>query len=65
MFHYEFIFIVDTVLNIVTMEDLEIMVVVARNLWFRRNSLIHGGEFGHPTQLVRTAMDSLQEYKEA
>lgn len=61
--HVEFI-IVDTIRNIVTMKDFEVMVVVVCNLWLKRNSLIHGEDFGHPNQLVRTTMDSLQENKE-
>jgi hypothetical protein len=39
--------------------------VVARNLCLRRNPLIHGGEFCHPSQLVRKAMKSHTYYKDA
>lgn len=34
-----------------------------RNLWFRKNSLIHGGDFVHPSQLVCSAINSLHSFK--
>lgn len=52
MVHTEFISIVDTIRNRVTMEDFEVMAVVARNILFRRNFLVHMGDFDHLNHLV-------------
>lgn len=60
MIHDKFISIVDTI-----HEDFEVIIVVAHNLWLRRNSLVNGGDFGQPNQFVQTTIDSLQEFKDA
>lgn len=65
MVHTEFISIVDTIRNRVTMEDFEVMAVVARNILFRRNFLVHMGDFDHLNHLVWTKIDSTHEFKEA
>lgn len=45
-------------------DDFEKMAVVVRNLWFRRNSLIHGGNFCHSNQIVCKAMEeALNDFK--
>lgn len=41
--HAEFIFIVDTLHTELDKDDFKVMAMVARNLWFRRNSLVHEG----------------------
>ena len=42
----------------------ESMAVVAKNLWFRINSLVHG-DFGYLNQIIRKVIESLQDYKDA
>jgi hypothetical protein len=44
-------------------EDLELFAVTARKIWLRRNSVIHGEQFSHPTQLLREAQNSLEEFQ--
>jgi hypothetical protein len=39
------------------------MVVVARKIWFRHNSVVHGGVFTCPNQVFREANDSLDEFR--
>lgn len=41
----ECIHIVEVLQNKLEDDDIELMVVVARNLWFKRNSVIYGGSF--------------------
>ncbi len=43
--------------------ELELMVVVARKIRFRRNSVVHGGVFTHLIHLFRETSDSLDEFK--
>lgn len=59
----EFIHVVEVLQNKLEDDDIELMALVARNLWFRRNSMILGGLFGQPAQLVRKAMKSLDAFK--
>lgn len=40
-------------------DEFDLMAVVARKLWSHKNSLINGGDFIHPSQLVKMASESL------
>jgi hypothetical protein len=46
-------------------EDLALWAVIARNIWFRRNSVVHGGAFSSPEKVIREATTSLEEFKAA
>jgi hypothetical protein len=48
----EFIHTVEELQNRLEDKDFEIMAIVARNIWLRRNSIIFGGIFSHPNQIV-------------
>lgn len=39
------------------------MAVMARKIWLRRNSVVHGGDFIHPSILFREASSSLEEFR--
>jgi hypothetical protein len=43
--------------------DLELMVVVAQKIWFRRNGVVYEGEFTPPQQLFCEANTSLDDYR--
>jgi hypothetical protein len=43
-------------------KDMELIAVVARTLWLRRNGVVHGRIFSHPIILVSKAFDSLEAY---
>jgi hypothetical protein len=45
--------------------DLEVMVVVAKKICFRRNGGLHGGEFTHPQQVFQEARTSLHDFRKA
>jgi hypothetical protein len=40
-----------TLLSRCETEELELFVVTARRIWLRRNDVVHGGFFTHPSQL--------------
>jgi ribonuclease HI len=43
-------------------EEIKLFVVLARRIWLRRNSVIHGECFTHPSQLLRDAQNSLEDF---
>lgn len=45
-------------------EEVELLVVVARKIWFRRNAVVHREDFIHPNHVFREAVDSLDEFRE-
>jgi hypothetical protein len=46
-------------------EDIELFAVLARRIWLRRNSIIHGECFTHPAQLLLDAQISLEYFRNA
>jgi hypothetical protein len=44
-------------------KEVELFAVTARRIWLRRNSTIHGEKFIHPSQLLREAQTSLEEFR--
>jgi hypothetical protein len=61
----DFIKVVETIMGRCEMEDLELFATTARLIWLRRNTVIHGGIFTHPNQVVRNACRSLEEFRNA
>jgi hypothetical protein len=43
--------------------DVELFAVVARKIWFKRNGVVHGESFIHPTQLLKEAEIALGEFQ--
>lgn len=37
----------------------------ARQLWFKRNKVVHGGDFAHPNDLILIAKNHIADYKAA
>jgi hypothetical protein len=50
-----------------TCDEMEIssFVGIARRIWFRRNEVIHGGCFLHPTVLLQQVTESMKDFVEA
>jgi ribonuclease HI len=46
-----------------TKEDLELMAVIARRIWLRRNAWVFEGRFDHPNTVYCEASRALQDYK--
>ena len=42
--------------------DTRLFVVMARQIWMRRNNYVHEGIFVHPAMLVRKAYSTIEEY---
>jgi hypothetical protein len=38
---------------------------IARRIWFRRNTVVRGGVFVHPNDVIRSATSFIVEYREA
>jgi ribonuclease HI len=45
-------------------DALAAFIILARKIWFRRNSVVHGGLFSHPNHLVQEMRNSVEEYKQ-
>jgi ribonuclease HI len=58
-----FIEVLENMIERGTIEDLEFHAVIARKIWFRRNTVVHGGEFSHPNVLLQEAVSSFTDYK--
>jgi len=46
-------------------ENLELLEVVARGNWFRRNKFVFEGAFTHPDEVYTAAVRFIREYKES
>jgi len=43
-------------------EDFEMMATITRRIWMRRNTSVFGGVLSHPSLLVRSAKESMEEF---
>jgi hypothetical protein len=46
-------------------EEVELHVEVARRIWFRRNIVVHGGEFTHPNSVILLASTFITDFRTA
>jgi len=46
-------------------EEVDFNVEIARRIWFRRNSVVHGGDFLHPNDVLSSATMAIGDYKGA
>lgn len=63
--HEDFVIIVETLQQELEPNDLELMAVMAQNLWLRRNVVVHWGLLNHATLLVSKASNSLATFHSA
>jgi hypothetical protein len=56
---------VEEMYNKCNIDEFTPFVVIARNIWFRRNTIMYGGDFLHLNLVVRGARESLVEYNNA
>ena len=45
--------------------EMGLIAITARNIWTRKNIVLHGGPFTHPNQLVQESKESLGQFLEA
>jgi hypothetical protein len=60
-----FIQVFEALMGKCEMEELELFATIARQIWFKRNTVIHGGVFTHPNQVASNARRSLEEFRKA
>lgn len=60
-----FAHVVEFLMDHCDMEEIELMAVAAGKIWFRRNTVIHGGEFTHPNQVFHDACNFIDEFRRA
>jgi hypothetical protein len=60
-----FIQVFEVLMGKCEMEELELFATIARQIWLRRNTVIHGGVFTHPSQVASNARRSLEEFRKA
>jgi hypothetical protein len=46
-------------------EVMELLVVLARGIWFKRNKLVFEGAFSHPNDIFSAVLSFIREYKES
>jgi hypothetical protein len=46
------------------LEELCLFAGIARRMWLRRNEVVHGGYFLHPTLLVQKVVHAAEEFAE-
>ncbi|XP_059441839.1 uncharacterized protein LOC132174162 [Corylus avellana] len=56
---------VEQIMKRLSWEELESFVMTANRIWKRRNEVIHGGSFSHPTSVVNEANELLQSFHRA
>jgi ribonuclease HI len=61
----DFTQIVTIVFEKCSTEESQLFVGIARKIWMRRNDVIHGNSFAHPTTLVQCARRNLEEFFQA
>jgi hypothetical protein len=44
-------------------EEVELHAEIARRIWFRGKTLVHGWDFSHPNVLIQTTYNSLEAYR--
>jgi hypothetical protein len=64
-FDDDFIKIFEILHDRLDVDELQLMVVVARQIWLRRNSVVFGGVFSTPAEIVRTGQAQIDAFWEA
>ncbi|XP_059446463.1 uncharacterized protein LOC132178010 [Corylus avellana] len=60
--HDNFVIIVEELCHYLDKEEMEVMVVVARSIWLRRNALVHGKKVSPSNVVVKNAIESFEAY---
>jgi ribonuclease HI len=51
--------------NNCSIAEVELNAEIARRIWFRRNAVLHDGEFMHPKLVLKISIDSIMAYRKA
>jgi hypothetical protein len=58
----DFIYVLEKLMDRLDGDQMMLVVTVARQIWFRRNSIVFGGEMVDPGQVVRRAKDQVEAW---
>lgn len=58
-----FMDVMEAMIKRCSMDELALVASIARNIWLRRNTCVHGGEFEHPKRLVQETEDFMQQFR--
>jgi hypothetical protein len=58
-----FLLLLEEFLQRFNKDKVELLVVMARQIWLRRNSLVFEGVFRHPDEVYAEAVEALEEFK--
>jgi ribonuclease HI len=61
----DFIYIMATLLEKLNEDQMQLVVTIARQIWFRRNSIVFGGEMVAPSVVVQRAKDQVEAWGSA
>jgi hypothetical protein len=62
---YSFAEVMEVLFDRCNGEDDEVYAETAKRIWFRRNSVVHEGEFIHPNEVIQIAALFINDYREA
>ncbi len=57
-----FVEVIEHLIESCTNEELDRHAEVARIIWFRQNSVVHGGEFNHPNKVIISTTKFIEGY---
>lgn len=61
----DFMSILELLMDRTTMEELQLAVIVARQIWHKRNVVVFGGKFTSPTAILRSAVEQVEAFSKA
>lgn len=61
----EFLEVVEVMSKRCSKEEMDLFVILARGIWSRQNTVVHGGLFHHPNYLEHDAEDLLKQFGQA
>ena len=61
----DFLQVMEGVFGSCGQEDIALFVGIARRIWLRRNEVLHGGKFLHPSELILQTRKAITEFQQA
>jgi ribonuclease HI len=62
---HDFLEVVEGLFDKCTKEEMELFCSTVRCIWMRRNEVLHGGTFAHPTILLQRPMQAVEDFRRA
>lgn len=61
----DFMSIMEKLMERASVEKMQMVAIVARQIWHKRNTMVFGGKCTSPTALLRTSMEQMEAYSKA